>query len=51
MRNNLIRYILGFILGILIMEMGRYKIHGWQPLVVAGIVVYTVFDLIKSKIK
>jgi hypothetical protein len=47
--KNVFRYIAGLILGVLIMTMGRYKIHGYHVLILGIIILVIMFDIINEK--
>jgi len=51
MRKLMLRYIIGLLTGVLIMSMGRYKIHGYHLLMLAFCIIYFVFDLLNEKNK
>ena len=42
------RYIIGFILGALVMHLGRYKIHAVHLILLLGIILYICYDLKKK---
>jgi len=45
------RYAIGLGIGTMLMQMGRYKIHGYQILILAAFVAVIVFDLLNLKSK
>lgn len=49
MKKAITRYIIGFVIGYLLMHLGRYKIHGYEVLIISVLIVAVILDLLHLK--